>query len=121
MLTTTDHTLQKKEKRELGVLTPMGWTYAIYGCALAACALTHQRLSGYELSGLDAIVPALLALSGFGVTRRWRWARWACYFFSVLLLAAVPIGTLLGGLMIYQLTRLRDQFKRRSKGLEQHA
>ena len=64
------------------------------------------------MSALDAILPSLLALAGVGAYFRQPWGRWMCYFFSVILLVGVPIGTILGGLMIYYLTIYRAQFVR---------
>lgn len=55
--------------------------------------------------------------SSIGAIRRKSWGRWLYYGFSVLILPFVPLGTIVGGLMIYHLTVHRDQFGRSSQNL----
>lgn len=96
--------------RRPGVITEIGVVYVVLGLALAAAAVSGAQIGDFRLEVWDAIAPVLLTLAGAGAILRKRWGRWSCYFFSVLLLPGVPIGTLIGGMMLYHLTIYRDQF-----------
>ena len=96
--------------RKGGLITQIGTIYLLMGLVLAVLALLRLKIGGYQLVPWNAVTPALLAVAGIGAILRKQWGRWSCYFFSVVLLLGVPIGTILGGLMIYHLTIYRAQF-----------
>lgn len=98
--------------RKPGVITEIGWIYVVLGLACAAAALGRAQVQTIALQPLDAVFFGLLVFAGIGSVLRKPWGRWLSYFFSVLLLPGVPIGTVVGGLMIYHLTIYRDQFRR---------
>jgi hypothetical protein len=100
------------QRRAGGQITPIAWMYIIYGLALGAACLAEAEIGPIRLSAIDAVVPALQVVAAIGAILRRPWGRWLCYVFSVLLLPGVPLGTIIGGLMIYQLTIHRDQFRR---------
>jgi len=77
---------------------------------MCAAAFLEATIGPVRLRLIDAVSPALLALAGVGCILRLRWARWFAYLVSALFLIAIPIGTVLGALMIYHLTIFRDQF-----------
>ena len=93
-----------------GLITQIASIYLLLGLVLAVLALLRVKIGSYQLVPWNAATPALLALAGLGAILRKQWGRWSCYFFSVILLLGVPIGTILGGLMIYHLTIYRRQF-----------
>ena len=93
-----------------GLITQIGTIYLLMGLVLAVLALLGLKIGSYQLAPWNAVTPALLALAGLGAILRKQWGRWSCYFFSAILLLGVPIGTILGGLMIYHLTSYRRQF-----------
>lgn len=95
-----------------GLVTPIAVTYIVLGLLAALAAMCRVRVGGIQMSPIDAILPLLLSLAGVGAYMRMTWGRWTCYFFSAILLLGVPIGTILGGLMIYHLTIYRAQFVR---------
>jgi hypothetical protein len=71
------------------------------------------RIAGTTLTWeYDAWAPLFVIIGAIGVLMRTRWGRWMTYPLSVFLLLAVPIGTLLGGFMIWHLTKYRDAFNR---------
>ena len=99
-----------------GQVTPIAWMYAALGLALVlACLAGAQfevQFEKVQLSAVDALFPLLLIVAAVGAILRKPWGRWLCYAFSVLILPGVPLGTIIGGLMIYHLTVHRDQFRR---------
>ena len=99
-----------------GQITAIAWIYIVYGVGLsAACFANIESIGQYRLSVFDLWVPGLLILAAVGAILRKPWGRWSCYVFSTLMLVGVPLGTIIGGLMNYNLTVHRDQFH--SRGL----
>jgi hypothetical protein len=86
--------------------------YMLYGSGFLIAITMHGSVQGIELGWPDAWVPALIVIAGIGVLRRTRWGRWLGYMVSLPLLFGVPIGTILGGYMIWQLSRHRAAFSR---------
>jgi hypothetical protein len=95
-----------------GVITPIAWSYAIFGAGLGAACFAGAQIGPFRLCATDAIMPGLIIVAAAGTILRRSWGRYLCYFFSVLFLPGVPLGTIIGGLMIYQLTIYRSQFSR---------
>jgi len=95
-----------------GLITPIGWIYVSLGMAFLAVALFRVQVGPVPLGPKDSVVPLLIILAGVGAILRKPWGRWFAYIVSALFLLGVPIGTLLGGFMIYHLTIYRDQFHR---------
>ena len=98
--------------RKPGVISEIAWLYIALGAACVAASLAGARIQNITLQPADAWLPGLLLLAGIGALLRKPWGRWLSYLFSVWLLLGVPIGTIVGGLMIYHLTIYRDQFRR---------
>jgi hypothetical protein len=98
------------QKRFPGLVTPIGWTYVLLGSAMCAAAFFEVAIGPLHLRPIDALSPALLTLAGIGAILRLRWGRWLAYAMSALILLGVPIGTVLGALMIHHLTIYKDQF-----------
>jgi len=99
-----------------GQVTPIAWMYVALGLALVVACLAgaqfEVQFGQIQLSAVDALFPLLVIVGGLGAILRKPWGRWLCYAFSVLILPGVPLGTIIGGLMIYHLTVHRDQFRR---------
>jgi hypothetical protein len=93
-----------------GQITAIAWIYIIFGVGLFAACFTNARLGEFRLSVFDLWIPGSLILGAIGAILRKPWGRWSCYIFSTLMLVGVPLGTIVGGLMIYNLTVHRDQF-----------
>jgi hypothetical protein len=100
-----------------GQITSIAWIYAIFGAGLVIACFAGAQTGQVRLSSTDAVFPAVLILAAIGAIRRKSWGRWLCYGFSVLIFPFVPLGTIVGGLMIYHLTVHRDQFGRSSQNL----
>jgi len=99
-----------------GQITPIAWTYVIFGLALVVACFAGAEIGPMQrLNAIDAIWPGLLIVAAAGAIFRRPWRRWLCYAFSVLMLPGAPVGTIIGGLMIYHLTVHRDQFRRPSR------
>lgn len=104
--------MQHDVQGRFGVIKVIAWIYLALGCVWVAMGLLHVQFAGQQLEPLSAILPALLALGAVGTLLRKQWGRYLCGFFSVLLLFAVPIGTLLGGFMLYHLAHNKALFSR---------
>jgi hypothetical protein len=100
-----------------GQITSIAWIYTVFGAGLFIACFAGAQIGQVRLSSIDAVLPAVLILAAVGAIRRKSWGRWLCYGFSVLILPGVPLGTIVGGLMIYHLTIHRDQFGRSSQNL----
>jgi hypothetical protein len=99
-------------RRSQGQITPIGWIYVVFGAGAVIMCISGVEIGHDHLRIYDAWLPALLIIAGIGAVLRRPWGRWLCYAFSVLFLPATPLGTIVGGLMIYHLTVHRDQFRR---------
>lgn len=104
--------MQRDVQGEFGVIKVIAWIYLVLGATWAAMCLLHVQVAGQQLGSLAAILPALLALGAIGTLLRRQWGRYLSVFFSVILLFAVPIGTLLGAFMLYQLVHNKALFAR---------
>jgi hypothetical protein len=93
-----------------GVTGAIAIIYCLYGVSLLVVIGLGDSALGMPPSWADAVIPVLLIVTGVGVLRRTRWGRWLGYFVSLPLLLGVPIGTLLGGYMIWHLTQYRRHF-----------
>jgi len=104
----SDH---QSDVRHPGVMTPISWCYIALGVALLCACFLGGNVAGVRLQPEDAWFPGLLVVGAIGTILRQPWGRWLSYVFSILMLPGVPIGTIIGGLMIYHLTIYRDQFR----------
>jgi len=104
--------MQRDVQDGFGVIKVIAWIYLVLGVTLASLGLLHIQVAGQRLGLLSAILPALLALGAIGTLLRRQWGRYLSAFFSVILLFAVPIGTLLGGFMLYHLAHNKALFAR---------
>jgi hypothetical protein len=93
-----------------GQITAIAWIYVIFGASLSAACLANASIGPFPLSAADLWLPGFLILAAVGAILRKPWGRWSCYVFSAIMLVGVPLGTIVGGLMIYNLTVHRDQF-----------
>lgn len=98
-----------------GQITSIAWIYAVYGAGGVIACIAGAQIGQARLSSVDALLPALMIVAAIGAIRRKSWARWLCYAFSVFILPGAPLGTIVGGLMIYQLTIHRGQFRQSSR------
>ena len=76
---------------------------------LVAPPVGAARWLVFAYCGLGA---ALLGTAGAGIAPRTACGRWLGYLASALPFVGIPIGTLLGGLMIWHLTEYRAAFVR---------
>jgi hypothetical protein len=101
--------IQQAHKK--GLIFPIAIIYIMLGAAIMAASFLKIEINSIRLSPWDAILPAFIVIAGVGAILRKPWGRWLSYLVSLPMLLGVPIGTLLGGYMIYQLTIHRAQFK----------
>ena len=103
-------------QNRFGVIKVIAWIYFVLGFTFFAMGLANVQFAGQRLDSASAIVPGLLALGAVGTLLKKQWGRYLSYFFSVILLVAVPIGTFLGAFMLYHLTHNKDLFAGAQKG-----
>jgi hypothetical protein len=102
--------MQSGEQDRFSVIRVIACIYFALGITFFAMSVLHVQLAGQRLGLQSAVLPALLALGAVGTLLRRPWGRYLSGFFSVILLIGVPIGTFLGGFMLYHLTRNKDLF-----------
>lgn len=87
------------------------WTYAAYCLTLWPVRVLDaaERLSNAEKIVLGALCVGC-ATAAVSATRRKKIGYHFCYVFSLLMLAGLPFGTVLGWNMLLALRRNRDQF-----------
>jgi len=98
--------------REPGITGFIAIIYMLFGLGFLIAIGMHGSIQGIELGWPDAWLPVLIVVAGVGILRRTHWGRWLGYIVSLPLLIGVPIGTILGGYMIWQLTTYRAAFSR---------
>ena len=86
--------------------------YGLYGVGLLIVIGMGGSIRGIQLGWHDAWFPILILVTALGVLRRTAWGRWLGYVVSLPLLLGVPIGTILGGYMIWHLTKYRASFSK---------
>ncbi|WOX05055.1 hypothetical protein [Microbulbifer pacificus] len=87
--------------------------YMIFFGAFTIAALLNTNIQGYQLEAIyDVWVPLAFFVISFGIFRMTKWGRLLGYPVSLMLLPGVPIGTIFGGFMIWQLTKYRQGFTR---------
>lgn len=98
---------------DAGLTKPIAIIYLLLFGAFLAAALLNLNVAGFQLDrNYDAWFPAALIVVAIGILRRTIWGRWLCYIVSLPLIAGVPIGTLLGGFMVWHLTKYRGAFNK---------
>ena len=95
-----------------GVTGVIAIIYCLFGLGFLGVIASGATLAGFHLRWVDAWFPLLMAAGGIGTLRRTRWGRWLSYVISAPFLPGVPVGTLIGGFMIWHLTRYRREFTR---------
>jgi len=95
-----------------GVTGAVAIIYCLLGLAFLGIIVSGGTLAGFRLGWADAAFPLLLVVGGVGTLRGTRWGRWLSYLVSAPFLLGVPVGTLVGGFMIWHLTLYRRSFTR---------
>ena len=98
---------------EAGLTKGIGYIYLILFSTIFSAALLNVSVAGIQLNrAYDTWLPLILMAISIGVIRKTRWGRWLAYPVSIFLLIGVPIGTVLGGFMIWHLTKYRTAFSK---------
>jgi hypothetical protein len=103
---------QASDASRPGMAGAVAVIYALYGTGFLVAIVMGGTIQGISLGWPDAWLPALILAASVGVLRRARWGRWLAYVVSLPLLFGVPIGTILGGYMIWHLTKYRALFSK---------
>jgi len=83
------------------------------GCGLMVAILKGISMQGIVLNWkTDIWIPLIIVIGSIGTIRLTKWGRWISYLVSFFFLFSVPIGTFLGGFMIWHLTKYRAKFCR---------
>ena len=102
--------LANDAQQRFGVIATIASVYVLLGSAIVFLALTNAEFRGFQLDAWSAIIPAFIVLAGIGTLLRRNWGRRLSLVVSGILLVGVPIGTLLGGFMIYYLIKGKNLF-----------
>jgi predicted MFS family arabinose efflux permease len=93
-----------------GIIKAISWFYLAFGLVFVWLSLAGAQMAGQRLEPLTAVLPGIMALGALGTLRKKNWGRRISYFTSAVILIGVPIGTFIGGFMIYHLNRNKDLF-----------
>lgn len=105
--------MSQKQGPEVGLTKAISIIYFLLGTAFVIGVLRGAEIGGIKLEWqTDIWVPALIVFGALGTLRRTRWGRWISYVTSSVFLLGVPIGTFLGGFMLWHLTKYRAAFNR---------
>lgn len=104
---------QEQIKNEYGLTRIISIIYLLLGFGFVIAVLNKAEIQSIVLYWKNDIwIPLLFILTSIGTIRLTRWGRWFSYVLSVFCLLGVPIGTLLGAVMIWHLTKYRTAFNR---------
>ncbi|HEU4590922.1 MAG TPA: hypothetical protein VFS13_08445 [Steroidobacteraceae bacterium] len=103
-------TTQTTDTAKAGMTAVIAVIYLFYGTALLVAIALGGSIQGIALEWIDARLPLLILFAAVGILRRASWGRLLGYLVSLPLLGGVPIGTMLCGFMIWQLTKYRAAF-----------
>ena len=105
--------MSEEQNPDVGLTKAISVIYLLLGAALVIAVLSGAEMSGIKLKWRSDIwLPSLIILAAVGTLRRTKWGRWVSYLISCVLLLGVPIGTFLGGYMLWHLTKYRAAFNR---------
>jgi hypothetical protein len=105
--------MDDQQTPDVGLTRAISIIYLFYGLGFLVAAIGGAEVAGIKLEwSTDVWVPLIFVLAAIGTLRRTKWGRWMSYPMSILFLPGVPIGTLLGGFMLWHLTRYRIEFNR---------
>jgi hypothetical protein len=98
--------------KQAGQTRKVAIIYSIISIGFIVAVMTEQSFSGLQLTvESDIWLPLLLLIASIGVIRKTIWGRWFGYLVSIPFVINAPIGTFLGGYMIWHLTKYRHLFK----------
>jgi hypothetical protein len=108
-----EHTPEKaKVARNIRLICLLYVLFGLVGFGVGVALL----LSEIEASNFGQIMVVTIAglcgfISGMGVLLRKKWGLVFCQIVSIFFLASIPIGTLLGGYVLLNINKLRDEFR----------
>jgi len=95
----------------VGLTKAVAIIYLLLGTAFVVAVLSGAEFAGLKLKWhTDIWVPVIIMLAAVGTLRRTKWGRWLSYLVSSFMLVGVPVGTFLGGYMLWHLTKYRAAF-----------
>ena len=105
--------MNENKMQYTGLIKEISITYLVLGFIFIVAALQGAEIAGMRLYWQkDIWFPAIMIIASIGTLRRTKWGWWISYLISFILLAGIPIGTFLGGFMLWHLTKYRKLFNR---------
>ncbi|MGQ8366191.1 hypothetical protein [Glaciecola sp. 1036] len=102
----------EQQESKVGQTKNVAIIYGMISVGLITAVVTGQTINGQQLSSTNDIwLPVFLLFTSIGVYRKTWWGSWFGYLVSVPFFINVPVGTFLGGYMLWHLTKYRDSFK----------
>ena len=96
---------------EVGLTRIISLIFTALFAAFLVAALLNAKVMNLQFDRAhDAWVPLFLVVVSVGVYRCTRWGRWFMYPVALFMCLGVPLGTLLGGFMVWHLTKYRAAF-----------
>lgn len=105
--------MKAEASTEVGLTKAVATIYLFFGAAAIAAVLSGAEIADVKLDWrTDIWLPATIVLAAIGTLRRTKWGRWLSYVISGFIILGVPIGTFLGGYMLWHLTKYRAAFNK---------
>lgn len=104
---------ERVEITDVGLTKAISIIYLLMGGLLTVVIVAGVEVRGIKAEWRNDIwLPAFMLFMAVGTLRRTMWGRWLSYVFSIFIVLGMPTGTLLGGYMLWHLTKFRAAFNR---------
>ncbi len=105
--------MNENKEAAVGLTKAISIIYFILGLGVIVAALNEIEINGIVLNWkYDIWAPIFIMIIALATIRKTKWGRWLSYPFSIVILIGVPVGTILGGFMLWHLTKYRAAFTR---------
>ena len=99
--------------KNIGLTKAISIIYLIFSIGMVIAIASGTKLGPITLNIKEDIwFPIFVAVVAIGTIRLTIWGRWFSYLLSFFVMLGVPIGTFLGGFMVWHLTKYRAAFNK---------
>ena len=105
--------MEENDSQNVGLTKAISIVYLIFSFGMVVAIFNGAKLGPYTLNIKEDIwFPIFIAVIAVATIRRTKWGRWLSYALSFFIMLGVPIGTFVGGFMVWHLTKYRFSFNR---------
>jgi hypothetical protein len=105
--------MNDNDSQNVGLTKAISIIYLIFSFGMVVAIVNGSKIGSITLNIKEDIwFPILIAVIAIATIRRTKWGRWLSYMLSFFVMLGVPIGTFLGGFMVWHLTKYRASFNK---------